>query len=238
MAYFASGQERIELTASAWRTHTTGTIQSGILPIDLQSDLALTDRYSFTGRMIAFPARRHGIVVEGSQLTPEGDNELARTIVFNGRTYNVRDRIQSAAELNTIYAGYQYSVISNSRARVAFGGGAAYIRAHGSIRSLSTGIQAVREHQIGLPLLAADARVFLLPASNLLEIAGDVKGMSFGRYGRYVLAGFHGGINFGPVGFRAGYIILDADVHDGSDASNVGIAPRIAGPAFSLVFRH
>ena len=188
--------------------------------------------------MIVLPGRRHGIVLEGSRLALEGGNDLSRTIVYNGRTYDVRDRIQSAAELDTIYAGYQYSVISGSRGRLAFGGGAAYVRAYGSIRSVTTGIEAAREHQVGLPLLSADARVFLLPDTSLLEVAGDIKGMSFGRYGRYVLGGIHAGINFGPVGVRVGYIILDADVHEGSEASNVGIAPRLAGPAFSLVFRH
>jgi hypothetical protein len=236
-AYFLSGQERMELTVSAWRIGTTGTIQSGIVPIDLQSDLALRDRFSFAGRLVVFPGYRHGFVLEGSTLTPEGDNNLARTIVYNDRTYNVRDRILSNAELSTIYAGYQYSLLSTRRYRLAAGGGGAYIVADGTIQSTSTGVQASREHRIGLPLAAVDARIFLLPDRNLLEIAGGLKGMSFGRYGRYVEGGIHAGVNFGAVGFRVGYRLLDADIHEDSTSSDIGAAPRIAGPAFSVVFR-
>jgi hypothetical protein len=238
ITYVAAGQERIELTASVWRIGATGTLQSGIVPVDLQSDLRLTDKFAFAGRVVVFPKQRHGIVIESSRVTLDGDNELARTIVFNGRTYDVRDRIRAAAELTTVYAGYQYSVLSRPGGRLAFGGGGAYISASGDIRSVSTGVQAAREQRIGLVLASMDARARLLPGTNLLEIAGDLKGMSFGRYGRYVQGGVHGGVNFGRVGFRAGYLVLDADIHEGSSPSDVGIAPRLAGPAFSLVFRH
>jgi hypothetical protein len=185
-----------------------------------------------------FPAERHGIVLEGSQVALEGDNDLARTIVYNGRTYNVRERIRSAAELTTVYAGYQYSVVNGTRGRVAFGAGGAYVDAYGSILGVGTGIQAARQHRIGLPLASVDARALLLPGSNLVEVSGDLKGMSFGRYGRYVQGGIHAGVNVGVVGFRAGYRILDADLHESPDASSAGVALRLAGPAFSLVFRH
>jgi hypothetical protein len=237
MACFLQGQERIELIASAWRVHATGTIQSGVLPIDLQSDLALQDRYAFFGRLTVFPGERHGVVVEGSSLQPEGDNDLARTIVYNGRTYNVRDRILSSAELTTIYAGYQYSVLSGRRGRLAFGGGGAYVKAFGEIESISTGAQASREHRIGLPLAAMDGRVKLLANRELLEVAGDLKGMSFGRYGRYVQGGVHFGINFGYIVLRIGYLVIDADLHEANGAS-AGVAPRLSGPVFSLVLRH
>jgi hypothetical protein len=229
-------QERVELIASAWRVHVAGTIQSGILPIDLQSDLALQDRYTFFGRLTVFPGERHGIVVEGSSLQMEGDNDLARTIVYNGRTYNVRDRILSSAELTTLYAGYQYNVLSARRGRLALGGGGAYVQAFGAIESVSTAAQASREHRVGLPLAAMDGRVNLLPDRDLLEVAGDLKGMSFGRYGRYVQAGVHFGINLGYFGFRVGYLMIDADLHE-ADGASAGVAPRLSGPAFSLVLR-
>lgn len=238
MAWVADGQERVELTASAWRVDATGTIQSGIVPVDLGADLALSDRFAFTGRLIVFPSARHGIVAEGNRLTLEGDNDLARTIVYAGRTYNVRERIQSAAELTTIYGGYQYSVISGARGRVALGAGAAYVAASGSILGVSSGVQASREHQIGLPLASVAARAFLVPGSNVVEIAGDLKGMAFGGYGRYVEGGVHGGVNFGPLGVRVGYRIIDADLHEDAIGSGVGVAPRLQGPSFSLVFRY
>jgi len=222
--------------ASAWRIETAGTIQSGALPVDLQSDLALQTRYSFFGRLTVWPADRHGIVVEGSSLQPEGDNDLARTIAYNGRTYNVRDRIVSNAELTTIYAGYQYSLLSKARGRLAFGGGVAYVKALGSIESVSTEVQVSREHQVGLPLASLDARVTLPGTRDLIELAGDLKGMSYGRYGRYVQGGVHLGVHLRYIGFRVGYMIIDADIHEADESA--GVAPRLSGPAFSLVLRH
>src|SRR5688572_5478210 len=121
-AGFLYAQERIELIVSAWRVETAGTIQSGVLPVDLQSDLALEIRYSFFGRLTVSPVERYGVVIEGSSLQSQGDNDLVRTIVYNGRTYNVRDRIVSNAELTTIYAGYQYSLLNGVRGRLALGG--------------------------------------------------------------------------------------------------------------------
>jgi hypothetical protein len=233
---FLYAQERIELIASAWRVETAGTTQSGVLPVDLQSDLALQTRYSFFGRLTVSPVERHGIVIEGSLLQPQGDNDLARTIVYNGRTYNVRDRIVSNAELTTIYAGYQYSLLSGVRGRLALGGGVAYVKAFGSIESVSTAVQASREHQLGVPLASVDARVTLPGTRELIELAGDLKGMSYGRYGRYVQGGVHVGIHLRHVGFRVGFLIIDADIHEADESA--GVAPRLSGPAFSVVFRH
>jgi hypothetical protein len=238
IGWVALGQERFEITASAWRIEPTGTIQSGIVPVDLRSDLALGERFGFAGRLIVFPSARHGIVIEGTRMTLEGDNDLARTIVYAGRTYNIRERIRSAAELTTVYGGYQYSVISGARGRLALGAGAVYVAASGSILGLSTGVQADRQHQIGLPLASVEARLFVMPGSNVLEIAGDLKGMAFGGYGRYFQGGIHGGVNFGRVGVRIGYRIIDADLHEDAAGSGVGVAPRLAGPVFSVIFRY
>jgi hypothetical protein len=229
------GQDRIEFVLSAWRIEATGTMQSGIAPVDLRADLALKDTTAFFGRLVLFHGVRHGIVIEGLRVELEGVNNLLRSVVFNGRVYDVRDTIESDASLDTIYAGYQYSVVRGPRGRLSLGAGAAYLGAYGSIRSEGTGISAAREHRIAVPLAATEARFLVLPRSELLEAAGDLKGMAFGRFGYYVQGSIHAGINLRWLGLRVGYMFVDADVHE--DGGRVGIAPRLSGPAFSVVFR-
>jgi hypothetical protein len=230
---------RAEIQLSAWRVATTGQIQSGLLPIDLQSDLALQDRTVFFGRLTFRPGHRHRVLVEGTPLSFEGRNELRRTVVYNGRTYNVNDTISSEAALAYAFGGYQYEIVSAERGHVGLGGGAAYVDASGEIRSVATGISAGRAHRIGLPLAHIDGAIFLLPGSRVVEVGGDLKGMSFGRYGRFVQGTFTGRLNVGRVGVHAGYSFIDADIHEGAVASEsrAGVATRIRGPMLGLHFR-
>src|SRR5882724_1698689 len=76
---------RIEITASAWRTGVEGTLQAGTLPIDLHSDLNLSNRFTFFGKLVLKPARKHAIVVEGAPFSFKGRQVLSRGITFNGR---------------------------------------------------------------------------------------------------------------------------------------------------------
>lgn len=62
--------------------------------------------------------------------------------------------------------------------------------------------------------------------------------MKFGGYGHFVHASIGGGVRIaGGLGIRAGYMLLDADIHE-RGGSGAGVAPRIAGPAITIFFRH
>src|SRR5947199_10445125 len=87
---------RVEITASAWLVSPTGTIQSGLLPVDLRGDLQLEQSQPhFFGKLVLKPARRHRISVEGIPYRLEGAAPVSRQIVFAGRTYNVQDFVTS-----------------------------------------------------------------------------------------------------------------------------------------------
>ena len=46
-------------------------------------------------------------------------------------------------------------------------------------------------------------------------------------------------VGIGHLTFMAGYMILDADVHEKDGAViPAGVAPRISGPVFSVQFRY
>lgn len=240
MALHAQALENfhVEVTASAWRTHVTGQLQSGIIPIDLRSDLNLEDTYNFQGRLVFKPGKRHRIIVDGGPYESSGTNQLSRTIVYNGSTYSVRDVIHSNASLTSIFGGYQFDVICRDQGHFGLLIGGVYLNAEGTIRSTSTGLSATRSYDLGLPLAGTEFRVFLIPGTHLLNVNGEVRGMEFGGYGHYVRAMPAVGLSFGRVTLQAGYVFLDADIHENRPAANrTGIAPQMSGPIFGIQFR-
>ena len=224
--------ERLDIMALGWNVRPSGTIQSGIIPVDLRSDLALGRSTRFLGKLSWRAGDRHRVLVEGAPLQFDGDNELARTIVYNGRTYSIRDRIGSTASLTYVFGGYQYDVASGERGHFGLGGGAAYLDASGEITSRTTGITAGRRHQVGVPLATAGGAWAIARA---FEVGGDVRGMALGRYGYFVQTSVTASVLFGPVGFTAGYALTDADIHEEGGAA--GVAARFQGPVFGVRLR-
>lgn len=236
-AALAQTLPRIEISGSWWRPSARGTIQSGIIPIDLRTDLDMRTDPQFFGTALIRVGGKHRIVFEGSPLRFSGRNELNRTIVYNNRTYTVQDVIASEADLTYFFAGYQWDFLARECGYLGIRAGGAYLDANGALSSESTGLSASSGYRTGIPLAGLGGEAFLIPRT--VEIHGNVQGMPLGGYGHYVQGVVGGGVHFGPIGVRAGYRFISADVHEkgpeGSDRA--GVAPQLAGPVISLVFR-
>jgi hypothetical protein len=229
---------RVEATASAWHTRVSGELQSGILPIDLRSDLNLDDSFNFVGRLVLKPGRRHRFVIDGGPYESTGSNRLTRSISYNGQLYRVSDVIDSKASLTSIFGGYQFDVISRDQGHLGFLAGGVYLDAEGTIRSGTTGFSATRTYQLGLPLAGMEFRAFLIPGSRLLNVNAEVRGMQFGDNGHYVRATPAVGLSFGIFTLQAGFIFLDAEIHENRSAGiRTGIALRMTGPVFGIQIR-
>jgi hypothetical protein len=228
---------RIELTGSAWLADTAGTIQSGLTPIDLASDLALErSKPMFLGRLVAKPSRRNRLIVEGLPYRLTGSNTVSRQFTFNGRTYSFQDQVTSTADIDYVFGGYQRDFVSRSQGHLGLGGGIAYVDATGTIRSQNFGFTGTEHQSFPFPLVGLEGRAFLIPRSGLLNINGEVKGMSLGDYGHYVDARVSGGIGLGRhLTIEAGYRLVDADVHRKDQTR--GFAPHFTGPVFSVQIR-
>jgi hypothetical protein len=233
----ANGQENfhVELTLAAWRAGVEGSVQSGGLPIALRGDLALEDTWTFYGKLVFKPARRQRINVEGIPYDFSGLNTLSRTITYQGRTYSIQDTVGSEASLTYFFGGYQFDLISHSLGHLGLEAGGAYLSASGTIHSMTTGVSATRTQTIGLPLAGAEFRVFLIP--RVLNVNGEVKGMSIGGYGEYFQASVNAGAGFSRFSFQVGYQYLNADIHENRAVNPAGIAPVISGPVFSVQLR-
>ncbi len=229
---------RIEVTGDAWILNTAGHIQSGSLPIDLKGDLGVEEGApTFFGRLVLKPARRHRILLEGTPYALDGRNQIVRSIVYNGQTFNVSDTVVSKGSLDYIFAGYQYDVASNPRGHLGFEVGGAYLSADGVLHGIESGVTASKSETIGLPLAGTEFRVFPVPASHLFEMNGEVKGMALGDYGHYLQADLNAGLQIKLVTFEVGYRFVDADVHQaGTNPS--GVSPRYKGIVTGLVIRY
>jgi hypothetical protein len=165
-----------------------------------------------------------------------GANVITRTVIYQGQAFTIGQTVESSADVNYFFGGYQYDVVSVPAGHFGFSVGGAYLNATGTIRGVESGLVATKSETVGLPLAGAEGRVFLIPGHQLLEIDGGVRGMAFGGYGHYVEGMINGGIGFGPLTIQAGYRAVSADLHSTSDGGN-GVDVRLHGPIFSLQAR-
>jgi hypothetical protein len=227
---------RLEVNALVWRTSLRGTFQSGIIPVDLRSDLAMRSNWQFHGSALIRIAGRHRLVVEGSPLTFSGENLLARSITYGGRTYQIRETVGSSADLTTAFVGYQFDALSRTRGHLGLRAGAEYLDAAGLLVSRSSGVSASDGYRVGIPLAGLEGRIRIVP--GWFDAGGEIQGMALGGYGHYVQGSASVGVGPGRVQLRAGYRWLDADVGENTSAANrIGVAARIGGPVLGITVR-
>ncbi len=235
-----SGPEdfRIELTGAAWLLDSSGTIQASGTPIDLRSDLGAGQQQpTFYGRLVVKPGRKHRIVVEGTPFRINGLNTVNRTIVYRGETFNVSETVRSSADLNYLFVGYQYDLVSGWLGHLGLSVGGAYLGATGSITAVQAATTASTTQNIGLPLVGLETRIFPIPGHRILQIEGGARGMGVGNYGHYFEIDGSGGVGFGPFALMAGYRNVNADIHTASSTNPEGVNVRLKGPIFSVQWR-
>src|SRR5690348_11699282 len=121
-----------ELTASLWVRDTTGDIQSGITPVDLQQDLGIEQkRPQFAGRVVFKPTRRNRIVIEAIPLTLSGEHDAVRQFSFGGRTYTFQEHLTSSADITYVSGAYQVDVVTRERGHFGLQAGVGYVDASG-----------------------------------------------------------------------------------------------------------
>lgn len=228
---------RVELTASAWLVSTNGTVQSGILPVDLRNDLQIEQSQPhFFGKLVVKPARRHRLMIEGIPYRLNGGASIARQIVFAGRTYNFQDFVTSSADIDYVAGAYQFDIVSRSQGHFGLLAGVGFVNATGTLTSRNFGFSGSEHQSFPFPQVGAEGRVFLLPHRNLLEVDGELKGMSLGSYGHYLQFALNGGVSVGRhLTIRVGYMRAEADVHRQDNTR--GFSPTFNGPIFGIQVR-
>jgi hypothetical protein len=214
-------------------------VQSGPNAIEVVKDLGVVqERFSFAGRFVLKPGRKHRFNFEYIPLRMNGVNDLSRSIEYNGRVYGVQDRISTLSKLNFLSAGYQYDLFSRKQGHFGLEFGSAFLNFDGTVRSLRTELSASEKVNIPLPLLGSEGRVFVIPGSKLLNLHGHVRGTSLGRYGNYIDGGGGVGVTIGSLTVEAGYRRMEIEADNNkSGASSLAARPRFSGLVLGLQFR-
>jgi len=227
----------IELSASAWLVNPGGSIQSGILPIDLQRDLQIEKpQPHFFGKLVVKPARRHRLMVEGVPYRLAGAATVTRQITFAGRTFTVQDFVTSDATIAYIAGAYQFDIVSRPQGHFGLLAGVGYVDATGTLSSRQFGFSGAEHQSFPFPQAGAEGRAFLLPHRNLLEVDGELKGMSLGDYGHFLHFAVRAGVSVGRrFTIQAGYMISNSDIHRKDQTR--GFNPTFLGPVFGIQLR-
>lgn len=228
---------RVEVTGIGWRIDPTATITTTGGLFDIQTDLGIGTRKDlFRGRFVGQFNPRHRVFVEITPYRLKGVANVTRTLTFGSQTYRINDQIASSVELNQVAFGYQYNFVSTPQGHVGLLGSVVSMKAKSSVASTTTGARGLSEVSVPIPLVGVEGRGFPIPGSSLVSLGGEIKGMSFGSYGRYVDGNAHIGIGiFRNLTVGVAYTVLDADIHT-SDKRN-GAKPNFKGPTLFIQFR-
>jgi hypothetical protein len=220
-----------EFTASFWPLSPSGNVLSHGATTDFRSDLGIKSRAHPMFKGIVKIAEKHGFTVEFVPYRFDGENTLTKSFHFNGQTFPAQDTIRSKASVNYIFGGYQYDLVSKARGNVELIAGIAYFGA--SIRAESQRVGTASEkRRVPLPIAGARFRIFPF-GGDTFNINGEVKGMSYGSFGRYINPSGNAALAVSShVRLQAGFNLVDADAHATNGAK--GFKLRFAGPIFSV----
>ena len=220
-----------EFTAGYWPLSSSGNVLSHGTTTDFRSDLGIKGRAHPMFKAILKTAERHGFTFEFVPYRLDGENTLTRSVHFSGQTYPAQDRIHSEASVNYIFGGYQYDLVSRRRGYVELIAGVAYFGA--SVRAESQRVgSTTEERRVPLPILGGRFRIFPFRGDSF-NINGEVKGMAYGSFGRYINPSVNAALAVAPhVRLQAGFNLVDADAHNTEGTK--GFKLRFAGPIFSV----
>jgi hypothetical protein len=236
---------KIELTGSGWTVNSSGQLFIQGDSFDLKNELHVEQNQpTFYGKLVIKPGRKHRIVVEGTPFRLSGFASTQQSGTYRGQQYTVNGSLKSSAELDYVFAGYQYDVWSRPMGHLGFSVGGAYLDASGAVQATvapsslgSANVTLSTSERLGLPLAGAEFRIFPIPHHSLIELNGEVRGMAFGDYGHFIEGGGNAGINLGHFAIEAGYRAVNADIHNTSQVRS-GVFAHLHGPIYSVVFRY
>ena len=199
---FARAADSEDLDAYKWRISGvwwfarpsgsfTGKANSGTF--DLQRDFRFGDYSTFSGLADWRFKRKHHLLFGVNPLTNSRTVTLARTIIFQGNTYELGTTASADVKSLAFAPGYQYDIIRRNRISLSFAtqcyliwtkatlSGTATVNGQSQSRSTSGSVLAP------LPILGPRVRWYPMQ-SGRLAIDGGVQGMYFFGYGNFLTA--------------------------------------------------
>jgi hypothetical protein len=221
---------RYEVAASWLGLTPKGNVLTNSNRVDFVSDLGIDHMQSQAGfSFLMKPWPRGGLFLEFIPYRFSGKQTPSRSFRFGGATYAANEPLTAKSALNYISLGYQHIILGRPRLEVGLQAGVAYISVRARATSTSVGSADVNR-DIPFPLTGFVAR-YSPGTQAQFSLRGEVRGMTFGSYGRYMDGS--GGLGFNlsrHVTLEAGYRVIDGEGHHKTRGAEL----NFRGPTFAL----
>jgi hypothetical protein len=197
---------KVRIGADWWYPEPTGSFDAagstGVGTFNLQRDFGFGNYSTFSGNADWRFTRKNHLTLDANLLDRSRSATLARTITFQGATYNVGSVVSANLHLLSLSPGYQYDITRRNRGFLAFATQVDLLSTRASLTGVGTvnGQTATHTATGGilapLPVLGARGRWYPLHCP-ILAIDGSALGMYFFGYGN-VISG-HGAVEVQPL---------------------------------------
>lgn len=249
----ASGED--ELDNSKWKLQSNGWISSptGYFNgqnnqgyFDLQRDFGFGNYVTFAGKVDWRFKRKHHVFFAATPIVSSRTTTIARTIDWQGQTFDVGAQVNTKIKSLIFTPGYQYDFFRFRQIWLGFlvnvnlAYTSASLKTAGSISGASgsaSGSAAASGSVFApLPAIGPTFRWYPISNSRRLYLEGAVSGMSFFGYGNFVAGNAVLGI---PLGHRwdarAGYLLGSRLKINGS-TDQMAIRLTQKGPVFGVEY--
>lgn len=208
--------------AGVWRSDISGEVQDGTTKIDTEDDIGLeddTNNYFYAALEHPLPLVPN-IKIQHTKLSVEGDNDLNRSIDFNGSQFSFNDNVSAEADLTHTDATFYYEILDNW---VSLDLGITVRLFDGFVEIQSSTESTRQDLDAPIPLLYGKAR-FDLPLTGL---SLDAEAHGIGYSGNNLIdasmrIAYESAIGLGlEAGYRSLQLEIDEDIEGDIDLTGV-----------------
>ena len=236
-AAFAESDIMVEFEGRYWFTDLTAEVKVTRddigSDIDLQSDLGVDDKDFPEGRFTWYINANNRLRLSYMQIDYSGDQELQRTLEFDGGTYPAGARVITDFEVKYLRFGWIWQFVNLASGKIKFGTllEAKGVSADATLKSPDVSLKKSDDLIAGLPTIGIVVDISPL---DIITIFGEVSGMPAGKYGYFFDA--EAGIKIIPIknlSILGGYRYFDIKAENDPDFAKV----RISGPFVGATVR-
>lgn len=218
--------------AGTWQQSYAGDIDSGLVAVDVENDLGVTDKED---NVVLYAAIEHPIPLlpnvraQYFNIETDGNNVLDRTIEFNGQTFTVSDTVDTSVELSQTDAVLYYELLDNV---VSLDLGLVISLVEGEISVVSAADSARAEFDEIIPMAYAKVRTDL-PLTGFW-VAAEGQGIAFDG-NSLIQANAHVGYETDVgLGVEVGYRLMQLELESFDDVDDAQL--DVAGPYAAINF--
>jgi hypothetical protein len=203
----------IELEGRYWHPNLDSTVKivnNNIgTDVNLVNDLGLDKENNFgEARLQVKFFNRNKLNFSYLPMKWDADQNIARTIQFNGQTYTAGTRVQSQLDMKLFKAGYEFDFITGQYGFLGANFDVLAADTHVELKAPALAIDEKHDATLPVPMIGVTGRLNFL---KWLGVTARVSGLPAGGYG-YVLDA-EGSLDINPikfVGISGGYRFLQA----------------------------